>query len=93
MSKLHGNTAIQWPGITMCLPNKKTTKEHNHMSKKNCREATGNILAGHVAAPISEKVCGKLYCTLRISRIILKIEGLFKDLPKLPLKSRTFQEL
>ncbi len=76
-------------------PKKKTTKERTHMSEKNCREETSNILLCHVAAAIWGKVCSKSYCTLnsRLSRIIFKIQGLFKDLPKLPLKFKHFSRI
>ncbi len=76
-------------------PKKKATWECNHISEKNCREVTCNSLVYRVAAPIWEKLCSKLHCPLnsRIPRMIFKIQGLFKDLPKLPMKFKDFSRI
>ncbi len=77
MSKFNRNTTILWSGITMCLIKSKPLENviicHRRIAEKS--------LVPCVAAPIWEKGCSKSYCTLnsRISRIILKIQGPFKD--------------
>ena len=67
----------------------KTTLECNYVSEKNCREVS------RVGAPVWEKVCDESYCTqnLRISRVIFKIQGLFKELLKMPLKFKDFSRI